>query len=125
MWGGGGDVGEGFHSGEGTTNLASCSLQNLREIQLHDLTTHLDIFEDHRENDYEEMLHRFQDIRVEFTEPHEVYRMLTNMTQQTPAEVYFLSILQHLLLVRDDYWARSVWAYVTCVKIGHSIPGCM
>lgn len=81
-------------------------LQNLREIQLHDLTTHLDIFEDHRENDYEEMLHRFQDIRVEFTEPHEVYRMLRNMTQDTPAEVFFLSILQHMLLIRDDYWAR-------------------
>lgn len=84
------------------------SNQNLREIQLHDLTTHLDIFEDHRENDYEEMLHRFQDIRVEFTEQHEVYRMLRSMTQGTPAEVYFLSILQHLLLIRDDYWARSV-----------------
>lgn len=53
-------------------------------------------------------MHRFQDIRVEFTEPHEVYRMLCNMTQQTNAEGYFLSILQHMLLIRDDYWARWV-----------------
>ena len=43
--------------------------QSLRQIQLTDLTTHLDIFEDHRENDFEEMLHRFQDIRVEFKYP--------------------------------------------------------
>ena len=93
--------------------------QNLREIQLHDLTTHLDIFEDHRENDYEEMLHRFQDIRVEFTEPHEVYRMLRNMTQGTPAEPYFLSILQHLLLIRDDYWARLVVGGVV-MTTGHA-----
>ena len=43
--------------------------QNLREIQLHDLTTHLDIFEDHKEQDFEEMLHRLQDIRIEFKYP--------------------------------------------------------
>lgn len=47
----------------------SSPLQNLREIQLHDLTTHLDIFEDHKEQDYEEMLHRLQDIRIEFKYP--------------------------------------------------------
>ena len=46
-----------------------CLTQSLREIQLHDLTTHLDIFEDHRENDYEEMQHRFQDVQMEFEYP--------------------------------------------------------
>ena len=49
--------------------LILCMLQSLREIQLHDLTTHLDIFEDHRENDYEEMQHRFQDLQLEFKYP--------------------------------------------------------
>ena len=43
--------------------------QSLRQIELQDLTTHLDIFEDHRENDFEEILHRFQDIRMEFKYP--------------------------------------------------------
>ena len=43
--------------------------QNLREIQLHDLTTHLDIFEDHKEQDFEEMLHRLNDIRIELKYP--------------------------------------------------------
>ena len=43
--------------------------QALRDIQLNDLTTHLNIFDDHREQDYEEMLHRLQDIRIEFKYP--------------------------------------------------------
>ena len=114
-------------------------LQSLREIQLHDLTTHLDIFEDHRENDYEEMQHRFQDLQMEFkypliqlialslslshlpflhyrenhfffnsflTDPVEVFRMVNGMVIGTNAENYFLSILQHMMLIRDDYWAR-------------------
>lgn len=55
------------------TYYSLCSIrlvfQSLREIQLHDLTTHLDIFEDHRENDYEEMQHRFQDLQMEFKYP--------------------------------------------------------
>ena len=49
--------------------LSDLCFQSLREIQLHDLTTHLDIFEDHRENDYEEMQHRFQDLQMEFKYP--------------------------------------------------------
>ncbi len=50
--------------------LHSCFLpQNLREIQLHDLTIHLDIFEDHRENDFEEIMHRFADTQAEFQYP--------------------------------------------------------
>jgi hypothetical protein len=81
-------------------------LMNLREIQLHDLTTHLDIFEDHKEQDFEEMLHRLNDIRIELSEPEEVFKMLRGLTSGTPAGQPFLSILQHLLLVRDDFYAR-------------------
>ena len=40
------------------------------------------------------------------TDPEEVFRMLRQMTHGTAAELHFLSILQHMLLIRDDYWAR-------------------
>lgn len=49
--------------------LCCFSCQSLREIQHHDLTIHLDIFEDHKEQDFEEILHRLQDIRIEFKYP--------------------------------------------------------
>ena len=40
------------------------------------------------------------------TEPEEVFKMLRGLTSGTPAGQPFLSILQHLLLVRDDFFAR-------------------
>ena len=40
------------------------------------------------------------------TDPIEVFRMLNAMTHETPAATYFLSILQHMLLIRDDYFIR-------------------
>ena len=47
-------------------------------------------------------------LSLSLTEPEEVFRMLRNMTVGTKAEHYFLSVLQHMLLIRDDYWARYV-----------------
>ena len=32
--------------------------------------------------------------------------MLRHMTAGTPSEQYFLSILQHMMVIRDDFWAR-------------------
>ncbi|KAK9963236.1 hypothetical protein ABG768_006437, partial [Culter alburnus] len=36
----------------------------------------------------------------------EVYHLLSNMVKDTGSEPYFLSILQHLLLIRNDYYIR-------------------
>lgn len=41
---------------------------------------------------------------------NEVYHLLSNMVKDTGSEAYFLSILQHLLLIRNDYYIR----YVLC-----------
>ncbi|KAK7922026.1 hypothetical protein WMY93_008928 [Mugilogobius chulae] len=35
-----------------------------------------------------------------------VYHLLSNMVKDTASETYFLSILQHLLLIRNDYYIR-------------------
>ena len=40
------------------------------------------------------------------TDPVEVFRMVNSMVHSTTADPYFLSILQHMMLIRDDYWAR-------------------
>ena len=40
------------------------------------------------------------------TDPEDVFRMLRGMTSGTAAGPHFLSVLQHMLLIRDDYYAR-------------------
>lgn len=42
------------------------------------------------------------------TEVNDVYNMVWNTVKDTSAEGYFLSILQHLLLIRNDYFIRYV-----------------
>ncbi|MGH0160591.1 UNVERIFIED_CONTAM: hypothetical protein FKN15_066994 [Acipenser sinensis] len=40
------------------------------------------------------------------TDMDEVYHLLSNMVKDTGAENYLLSMLQHLLLIRNDYYIR-------------------
>ncbi|MGH0178491.1 UNVERIFIED_CONTAM: hypothetical protein FKN15_077540 [Acipenser sinensis] len=40
------------------------------------------------------------------TDMNEVYHLLSNMVKDTGAENYLLSMLQHLLLIRNDYYIR-------------------
>lgn len=40
------------------------------------------------------------------TDMNEVYHLLYNMLKDTAAENYLLSILQHFLLIRNDYFIR-------------------
>ncbi|EGW00186.1 Protein diaphanous-like 2, partial [Cricetulus griseus] len=40
------------------------------------------------------------------TDMNEVYHLLYNMLKDTAAESYLLSILQHFLLIRNDYYIR-------------------
>ena len=40
------------------------------------------------------------------TDPDEVYKLVKTINKDTPSESYYLSILQHLLLIRDDVYAR-------------------
>ena len=69
----------------------------------------LKVFVDHKEEDFDEFAHRFDNIRVEFDEVDDVYDMVKNSVLNTAAAPYFLSILQHLLYIRDDYYARPAY----------------
>ncbi|XP_043851074.1 LOW QUALITY PROTEIN: protein diaphanous homolog 3 [Dromiciops gliroides] len=81
-------------------------LPNLKHIKSDSLDIQLKVFEEHKEEDFIEFSHRLEDIRAELDEVNDVYNMLWNTVKETRAEGYFLSILQHLLLIRNDYFIR-------------------
>uniref|UniRef100_A0A3Q3XDH0 Uncharacterized protein n=1 Tax=Mola mola TaxID=94237 RepID=A0A3Q3XDH0_MOLML len=69
-------------------------LPQLTTIRNEALDIQLKVFEEHKEEDMIEFSHRLEDIK-------------SDMVKDSSAEPYFLSILQHLLLVRNDYLVRS------------------
>uniref|UniRef100_A0A8C5N8C6 Protein diaphanous homolog 3-like n=1 Tax=Gouania willdenowi TaxID=441366 RepID=A0A8C5N8C6_GOUWI len=65
------------------------------------LDIQLKVFEEHKEEDMMEFAHRLEDIKCE-----EVFNIIQSMVKDTKAEAYFLSVLQHLMLIRNDYLVR-------------------
>ncbi|KAF4085507.1 hypothetical protein AMELA_G00095880 [Ameiurus melas] len=79
-------------------------LPELKETE--ELDIQLKVFNENKEEDSIELSHRLDDIRTEMDDLDEVYHILSNMVKDTGSESYFLSILQHLLLIRNDYYIR-------------------
>ncbi|KAL3044589.1 hypothetical protein OYC64_012975 [Pagothenia borchgrevinki] len=79
-------------------------LPELKETE--ELDIQLKVFNENKEEDSIELSHRLDDIRAEMDDMNEVYHLLSNMVKDTGSETYFLSILQHLLLIRNDYYIR-------------------
>ncbi|XP_051929352.1 protein diaphanous homolog 2 isoform X6 [Hippocampus zosterae] len=79
-------------------------LPELKETE--ELDIQLKVFNENKEEDSIELSHRLDDIRAEMDDMNEVYHLLSNMVKDTGSEAYFLSILQHLLLIRNDYYVR-------------------
>uniref|UniRef100_H2V4B8 Diaphanous-related formin 3 n=1 Tax=Takifugu rubripes TaxID=31033 RepID=H2V4B8_TAKRU len=73
-------------------------LPQLTNIRNEALDIQLKVFEEHKEEDMIEFSHRLEDIRSELEYPFVV--------KDSSAEPYFLSMLQHLLLIRNDYFVR-------------------
>ncbi|KAF5890854.1 protein diaphanous 2 isoform X1, partial [Clarias magur] len=69
-------------------------LPGLKETE--ELDIQLKVFNENKEEDSIELSHRLEDIRTEMEYPF----------HNTGSEAYFLSILQHLLLIRNDYYIR-------------------
>uniref|UniRef100_A0A8C1Z882 Diaphanous-related formin 3 n=1 Tax=Cyprinus carpio TaxID=7962 RepID=A0A8C1Z882_CYPCA len=74
-------------------------LPSLNAVKNDALDIQLKVFEEHKEEDMIEFSHRLEDIR-------NVFNVLYSSVKDTSAENHFLSILQHLLLVRNDYFAQ-------------------
>ncbi|XP_076221202.1 diaphanous related formin 1 isoform X2 [Nomia melanderi] len=84
-------------------------LEMLERDESEDLARHLKIFNDHKEEDYEEFVQRFDHVRLELDDVNDCFEVIKNMVMETSAEPYFLSILQHLLFVRDDASVRPAY----------------
>ncbi|XP_028378234.1 protein diaphanous homolog 2 isoform X2 [Phyllostomus discolor] len=81
-------------------------LPDLKEKENDELDIQLRVFDENKEDDLTELSHRLSDIRAEMDDMNEVYHLLYNMLKDTAAENYLLSILQHFLLIRNDYYVR-------------------
>ncbi|XP_011369415.1 protein diaphanous homolog 2 [Pteropus vampyrus] len=91
---------------EGLENHETVQLQDLKQKENDELDIQLKVFDENKEDDLTELSHRLNDIRAEMDDMNEVYHLLYNMLKDTAAEHYLLSILQHFLLIRNDYYIR-------------------
>ncbi|KAJ4945522.1 hypothetical protein JOQ06_023206, partial [Pogonophryne albipinna] len=99
-------------------------LTEVRKIENEELRVQLTVFDEQAEDDSEDLKARLDDIRIEmeypstgqnvpsglncfcFTDVREVFEILVNTVKDSKGETHFLSMMQHLLLVRNDYLAR-------------------
>lgn len=84
-----------------TTIVNSSNNENLMQ--------HFKIFNETREDDYEEFSQRFDNVRLEMDDMNDCFEVLKNIVVDTSSEPYLLSILQHLLFIRDDYQFRPAY----------------
>lgn len=81
-------------------------LPHLATIRNEALDIQLKVFEEHKEEDMIEFSHRLEDIKAELEDAGDVFSIVHSMVKDSSAEPYFLSILQHLMLIRNDYLVR-------------------
>ncbi|KAM9833453.1 protein diaphanous homolog 1 isoform 2-T7 [Syngnathus typhle] len=85
--------------------LRDC-LKEVRTIENEELKVQLTVFDEQAEDDSEDLKARLDDIRIEMDDVREVFDILVNTVKDSKAESNFLSLMQHLLLIRNDYLAR-------------------
>uniref|UniRef100_A0A8C9MIH2 Protein diaphanous homolog 2 n=1 Tax=Serinus canaria TaxID=9135 RepID=A0A8C9MIH2_SERCA len=87
-------------------------LPALKDKENDELDIQLRVFDENKDEDHFELSHRLNDIKYCYflnnvcTDVSEVFHLLYNMLKDTSSENYFLSILQHFLLIRNDYYVR-------------------
>ncbi|XP_027029138.1 protein diaphanous homolog 1 isoform X2 [Tachysurus fulvidraco] len=81
-------------------------LAEVRNIENEELRVQLQVFDEQAEEDSEDLRSRLDDVRIEMDDISEVFQVLLNTVKDSKAEGYFLSLMQHLLLVRNDYLIR-------------------
>ncbi|KRY46272.1 Protein diaphanous -like protein 3 [Trichinella britovi] len=67
-----------------------------------DLKLQVKIFTENRDADLDELFQRHENLRIEMDSPRKCYEALEHSLRNSPTSYYFLSILQHLLFIRDD-----------------------
>uniref|UniRef100_A0AAQ5ZWC7 Diaphanous related formin 1 n=1 Tax=Amphiprion ocellaris TaxID=80972 RepID=A0AAQ5ZWC7_AMPOC len=84
-------------------------LLRVRTIENEELRVQLMVFDEQAEDDSEDLKARLDDIRIEMEYPsnrQNLFEILVNTVKDSKAESHFLSLMQHLLLIRNDYLAR-------------------
>uniref|UniRef100_A0A7N6C4D0 Diaphanous-related formin 3 n=1 Tax=Anabas testudineus TaxID=64144 RepID=A0A7N6C4D0_ANATE len=88
-------------------------LPQLATIRNEALDIQLKVFEEHKEEDMIEFSHRIHSVSVSYRFGYntlhwkrKIKDIVQNMVKDSSAELYFLSILQHLMLIRNDYLIR-------------------
>ncbi|XP_054454189.1 protein diaphanous homolog 1-like [Anoplopoma fimbria] len=81
-------------------------LTEVRMIENDELRVQLTVFDEQAEDDSEDLKARLDDIRIEMDDVREVFDILVNTVKDSKGETHFLSLMQHLLLIRNDYLAR-------------------
>ncbi|KAL4711204.1 hypothetical protein ACJJTC_019045 [Scirpophaga incertulas] len=69
----------------------------------------MNVWDTYAAADQDEFLAKFDDVRVDFNDANECFELVKNLVMDTPAEPYLLSILQHLLFIRDDELIRPAY----------------
>uniref|UniRef100_A0A3Q3CLD0 Diaphanous-related formin 3 n=1 Tax=Haplochromis burtoni TaxID=8153 RepID=A0A3Q3CLD0_HAPBU len=79
-----------------------CGLKEILPVIIRNeaLDIQLKVFEEHKEEDMMEFSHRLEDIKSD------IFSIVQSMVKDSSAEPYFLSILQHLVLIRNDHLIR-------------------
>jgi cytokinesis protein len=100
-----------------------------RSFNFDNLNTQLDSLQDAIENDEKELRERLdQEFLRDLTNIEDVYAALKTRTLNSKAQDYLLSILQHLLLVREDgpglvQYFQLLDSLVTDVVMDHKLAG--
>ncbi|PSN30139.1 Protein diaphanous [Blattella germanica] len=84
-------------------------LETLESDATGDLEVQVKIFNDHKEEDYYEFVQRFDNVRLELDDINDCFEVIKNLVMDSSAEPYLLSILQHLLFIRDDALIRPAY----------------
>ncbi|CAI4230368.1 unnamed protein product [Auanema sp. JU1783] len=66
-------------------------------------------FVSHRDEDFNELVSRFETIRGEYETLDGCFELLVSSTDKTPVEPVMLSILQHLMLIPEDISVRLAY----------------
>ena len=81
--------------------------RQMDEASPEELSVQLKVFYEHRDEDFDEFAQRFDSFRLDLDDVNECFELIKNTVMDTPAEPYFLSVLQHLVCIRDDVNIRS------------------
>nr|CAD7432012.1 unnamed protein product [Timema monikensis] len=85
------------------------SANRLENDSTQDLMIQLEYFKSDKDEDYYELVHKFDNVFIDIQELDDCYDIIKNLVKNTPSENHFLSIMQHLMFIRDDVDIRPAY----------------